>query len=97
MIRAHLLRCLVAPLCDVAGPRRSRRSSAPRIWTVLMTLPLTLAVFAGLAWPPSAASADSELVVVTSFPKELFEGYKKAFEAGHPRDIRTRSPSSWEA
>jgi len=24
------------------------------------------------------------VVIVTSFPKELFEGYKKAFEARHP-------------
>ena len=30
------------------------------------------------------AQAANELVVVTSFPKELFEGYKKAFEAAHP-------------
>jgi len=31
-----------------------------------------------------AAAATKELVVVTSFPKELFEAYKKAFEAKHP-------------
>ena len=30
------------------------------------------------------ARAANEVVVVTSFPKELFEGYKKAFEAAHP-------------
>jgi phosphoglycerate transport regulatory protein PgtC len=30
------------------------------------------------------AVASNEVVVVTSFPKELFEGYKKAFEAATP-------------
>ncbi len=30
------------------------------------------------------AAAANEVVIVTSFPKELFEGYKKAFEAAHP-------------
>src|SRR5688500_20372366 len=38
-IMAHLRRCLLAPPCDVAGPRLSRRSSAPRIWTILGALP----------------------------------------------------------
>jgi ABC-type Fe3+ transport system substrate-binding protein len=37
-----------------------------------------LALVAGPAW------AASEVVVVTSFPKELFETYKKAFEAATP-------------
>src|SRR5688500_2384143 len=37
-ITAHLLRCLLAPPCDVAGPRLSRRSSAPSIWTLLVGL-----------------------------------------------------------
>lgn len=49
-----------------------------RIWTLLIAL--TLAALAA-ATPAAAAN---ELVVVTSFPKELFEGYKKAFEAAHP-------------
>lgn len=38
---------------------------------------------AALPGTPEAAPT-KELVVVTSFPKELFEGYKKAFEARHP-------------
>ncbi len=38
---------------------------------------LRLAV--GLAW-----AGTKEVVLVTSFPKELFENYKKAFEAKHP-------------
>ncbi len=41
-----------------------------------------LAVCLGVAlWAPSAVAATKELVIVTSFPKELFEAYKKAFEA----------------
>ena len=31
-----------------------------------------------------AAAGTKEVVIVTSFPKELFENYKKAFEAKHP-------------
>jgi ABC-type Fe3+ transport system substrate-binding protein len=42
---------------------------------------VTLALALLVATPVRAAN---ELVVVTSFPKELFEGYKKAFEAAHP-------------
>ena len=30
------------------------------------------------------AAATKEVVIVTSFPKELFETYKKAFEARQP-------------
>jgi ABC-type Fe3+ transport system substrate-binding protein len=37
----------------------------------------------GLAAGPAAAGT-KEVVIVTSFPKELFENYKKAFEAKHP-------------
>src|SRR5688572_19461161 len=37
---AHLRRCLLAAPCDVAGPRLSRRSSAPSIWTLLVALRL---------------------------------------------------------
>ncbi len=33
---------------------------------------------------PLPAGAEGEVVVLTSFPKELFEGYKKAFEAATP-------------
>ena len=32
----------------------------------------------------TTAAAAKEVVIVTSFPKELFEGYKKAFEAKNP-------------
>ena len=35
-ITAHRRRCLLAPPCGVGGPRRSRRSSAPSICTVLV-------------------------------------------------------------
>ena len=38
-----------------------------------------------MAWGSSVVWAQTgEVVVVTSFPKELFEGYKKAFEAATP-------------
>ena len=60
--------------------RRSRRSSAPSIWGILIAL--GVAVF-GIVVDARPAVA-SEVVVVTSFPKELFEGYKKAFEAATP-------------
>jgi ABC-type Fe3+ transport system substrate-binding protein len=43
----------------------------------LVALALVVAVLPGAA----TAAATKELVVVTSFPKELFEAYKKAFEA----------------
>ena len=33
-----------------------------------------------------AARAQQQVVIVTSFPKELTEAYKKAFEAKHPGD-----------
>ena len=44
------------------------------------------AILLGLAVVVASAGSvhASELVVVTSFPKELFEGYKKAFEAATP-------------
>ena len=46
----------------------------------LRAILLGLAVVVASAGPAHA----SEVVVVTSFPKELFEGYKKAFEAAAP-------------
>jgi ABC-type Fe3+ transport system substrate-binding protein len=53
--------------------------NAPRLWTLLVALPLLLAS-GGL----DRVGAANEVVVVTSFPKELFETYKKAFEAATP-------------
>lgn len=50
---------------------------APR----MMLIPLCLLALV-LSAPPSGRA--SELVIVTSFPKELFEAYKKAFEAASP-------------
>ncbi len=35
----------------------------------------------------AAAAATRDVVVVTSFPKELFEEYKKAFERKHPGNV----------
>lgn len=34
---------------------------------------------------PAAAALTREVVVLTSFPKELFEAYKQAFEQKYPR------------
>jgi phosphoglycerate transport regulatory protein PgtC len=51
--------------------------------SVRSTLRLIVALVV-LAMTTAPAMAANELVVVTSFPKELFEGYKKAFEAAHP-------------
>jgi ABC-type Fe3+ transport system substrate-binding protein len=48
----------------------------------MRTLLLAAALLALFAGPAPAGS--KEVVVVTSFPKELFEGYKKAFEEAHP-------------
>ena len=45
---------------------------------------LAVLVVSALAAIPGAASATNEVVVLTSFPKELFETYKKAFEAATP-------------
>ena len=44
---------------------------------------LVFAVIAGIAGLDGESSA-GEVVVVTSFPKELFETYKREFEAKHP-------------
>ena len=40
-------------------------------------------LFVGLAWP-NRASTTGEVAVLTSFPKELFETFKREFEARHP-------------
>lgn len=48
---------------------------------------LIAALGVALLWaggPASAGAAAREVVLVTSFPKELFEEYKKAFEKSHP-------------
>jgi ABC-type Fe3+ transport system substrate-binding protein len=50
-----------------------------RVVTVLVIVGVTLGLAVGLA-----AAGTKEVVIVTSFPKELFENYKKAFEAKHP-------------
>lgn len=50
-----------------------------REWLKLVTVGLVVALGA-----PSVGAATKELVIVTSFPKELFEAYKKAFEAARP-------------
>jgi ABC-type Fe3+ transport system substrate-binding protein len=44
---------------------------------------LTVSVVIALG-APSAPAATREVVIVTSFPKELFEAYKKAFEGARP-------------
>jgi DMSO reductase family type II enzyme heme b subunit len=49
MKTVQLLRCLLAPPCGVGGLRLDRRSSAPRIWTVLIGLCLVVAVPLGSA------------------------------------------------
>lgn len=46
------------------------------------TFLLTLAVVLGLSGP--VWGAGKELVIVTSFPKDLFDPYKKAYEVKHP-------------
>ena len=37
-----------------------------------------------IPFTPRSEPKTKEVVVVTSFPKELFEAYKKAFEAKYP-------------
>ena len=55
-----------------------------------MMRPLLVWLAVALLAPPAAAqsaaggSARGEVVVLTSFPKELFEAYKKAFEQRTP-------------
>ena len=48
------------------------------VLTILLSILLGLFIFAG------NALAANEVVIVTSFPKDLFETYKKAFEAKYP-------------
>ena len=51
-----------------------------RMWPALL-----LGAWLGAGWPAAAAAqATKEVVVLTSFPKELFEGYKQLFEQKHP-------------
>jgi ABC-type Fe3+ transport system substrate-binding protein len=50
-----------------------------RVVAVLVIVGAILGLAVGLAW-----AGTKEVVIVTSFPKELFENYKKAFEAKHP-------------
>lgn len=46
---------------------------------------LTLCLVLMMMWVAQpVAAATGEIVIVTSFPKELFETYKKAFEASRP-------------
>ena len=45
---------------------------------ILMSILLSFAIMTEISL------ADEEVVIVTSFPKDLFEGYKKAFEAKYP-------------
>jgi len=48
---------------------------------------LLAVLLAAAAWgavDPAAAAQTKEVVVLTSFPKELFEAYKQAFEQKHP-------------
>ncbi|MBM3242233.1 extracellular solute-binding protein [Candidatus Poribacteria bacterium] len=47
-------------------------------------LTILLSTLIGLLILAENTFAASEVVIVTSFPKELFEGYKKAFEAKYP-------------
>ena len=98
-MRPHLLRWL-----SRVSLRRTRRTpqsplpSPPRIWGLLLALPLLLSSagiggrcigIAAIAATTALAAANAfaatnEVVVLTSFPKELFETYKKAFEAVTP-------------
>ena len=48
---------------------------------VLTLVTIALVVATGV---PSALAATREVVIVTSFPKELFEAYRKAFEGARP-------------
>lgn len=50
-----------------------------RVFKILATVGVILGITAG-----GAGAGTKEVILVTSFPKELFEGYKKAFEAKHP-------------
>ena len=50
---------------------------------VYLVVALAAVLAVGIACPDRACSA-GEVVVITSFPKELFETYKRAFEARHP-------------
>lgn len=50
-----------------------------RVAAVLVIVGAILGLAVGLA-----TAGEKEVIVVTSFPKELFENYKKAFEARHP-------------
>ena len=43
-----------------------------------------LIAMSSVLWLLAASASAKDVVVVTSFPKELFETYKKAFELKHP-------------
>ncbi len=46
--------------------------------------PMGCLVLSAVIWLLSGSVSARDVVIVTSFPKELFETYKKAFEAKHP-------------
>ena len=50
-----------------------------RVMRILVMVGVALGLAVG-----AAKAGTKEVIVVTSFPKELFENYKKAFEARHP-------------
>src|ERR1700693_4131090 len=63
----------------------ARRSDGGRSQAAMRRLlAVLLAVVVLGAGDPAAAAATKEVVVLTSFPKELFEAYKQAFEQKHP-------------
>ena len=53
-----------------------------RIWTLLVAL--LLVGGAGVVATSTVWAQSNEVVVVTSFPKEVLEGYKRAFEGVTP-------------
>ena len=82
-MRAHLLRCGLRPSLRRRRPTpQSGAQAAPRIWTLLVAL--LLVGGAGVVATSTVWAQSNEVVVVTSFPKEVFEGYKTAFEGVTP-------------
>ena len=83
MKMAHLRRWRGVPSLRRRRPTpQSGAQAAPRIWTLLVAL--LLVGGAGVVATSTVWAQSNEVVVVTSFPKEVFEGYKRAFEGVTP-------------
>ena len=69
----------IGRVSGASAEHEARRGRMGRVIRILVMVGVALGLAAGVA-----SAGTKEVIVVTSFPKELFENYRKAFEAKHP-------------